>query len=322
MIADATLGVLPPATSLPALSLISSDDTPTPSFTTATVASNADTLTVASEWANSLQLAAGLLPSTSTSSKASGMVFADGLTAIAARTVEKIQKGEYIDLADLLPGQLHNPDIPPLLEHLMYHPYAPSIPARKKKEINSPAQWALAFSTYISIVIDKEPGRARDLLAYQGMILKASEEGQREGHYSKAWLDYDIMFRRQAAVTKPEKWAQINNTIWNMCFLRSADYWTTCKSRSHKTAECTANLPLNPFTPEHQRPLYAPAPPSLLPAPLNIRSIYCLNWNWKRGCTLPSCKYAHLCAICNQPHKAKECSKRIKQPSTSQAGQL
>ena len=104
----------------------------------------------------------------------------------------------------------------------MYHPYAPSIPARKKKEINSPAQWALAFSTYISIVIDKEPGRARDLLAYQGMILKASEEGQCEGHYSKAWLDYDIMFRRQAAVTKPEKWAQINNTIWNMCFLRSA----------------------------------------------------------------------------------------------------
>ena len=52
----------------------------------------------------------------------------------------------------------------------------------------------------------------RDLLAYQGMILKASEEGQCEGHYSKAWLDYDIIFR-QAAVTKPEKWAQINGGI-------------------------------------------------------------------------------------------------------------
>ena len=69
------------------------------------------------------------------------------------------------------------------------------------------------------------------------MILK---EGQREGHYSRAWLDYDTMFRQQAAVSKPEKWAQINNTIWNMCFLRSADYCTICKSRSHKTAECTA----------------------------------------------------------------------------------
>ena len=166
-----------------------------PTFTTATAACNADTLTVASQWANSLQLAAGLLPNTSIGSKASGMVFADGLTAIAARTVEKVQKGEYVDLTDLLPGQLHNPDIPPLIEHLMYHPYAPSISARKKKEINSPAQWALAFSTCISIVIDKEPGRAQDLLAYQGMILKASEEGQREGHYSRAWLDYDTMFR-------------------------------------------------------------------------------------------------------------------------------
>ena len=196
----------------------------------------------------------------------------------------------------------------------MYHPYAPSIPTRKK-EINSPAQWALAFSTYISIVIDKEPGRARDLLAYQGMILKASKEGQHEGHYSKAWLDYDIMFRRQAAVTKPEKWAR------NMCFLRSADYCTTCKSRSHKTAECNANLSLNSFTPEHQQPRHAASPPSLHPAPLKVRSIYCLNWNWKRGCTLPSCKYAHLCGICNQPHKTKECSKHIKQPSTSQAPQ-
>ena len=204
IIADANLGIIPPATSLPAaaLSLISSDDSQNPSysqmnaptFTTATAACNADTLTVASQWANSLQLAAGLLPNTSISSKASGMVFADGLTAIAARTVEKIQKGEYVDLTDLLPGQLHNPDIPPLIEHLMYHPYAPSIPARKKKEINSPAQWALAFSTYISIVIDKEPGRAQ-LLAYQGMILKASEEGQRGGHYSRAWIDYDTMFR-------------------------------------------------------------------------------------------------------------------------------
>ena len=91
-------------------------------------------------------------PITSTSGKASGIVFADGLTAIAARTVEKIQKGEYIDLADLLPGQFHNPDIPSLIEHLMYYHYAPSIPARKKKEIKIPTQWTLAFSTYISIV--------------------------------------------------------------------------------------------------------------------------------------------------------------------------
>ena len=135
------------------------------------------------------------------------------------------------------------------------------------------------------------------------MILK---EGQREGHYSRAWLDYDTMFRRQAAVSKPEKWAQINNTIWNMCFR------TICKSRSHKTAECTANLTLNPITLEHQQPFHATSPPSLLSAPS-------INCNWKRGCTFPSCKYAHLCAICNQPYKAKECSKRIKQLSSSQA---
>ena len=83
--ADANLGIIPPATSLPALSLISSDDSPNPSysqmnaptFTTATAACNADTLTVASQWANSLQLAAGLLPNTSISSKTPGMVFAN-----------------------------------------------------------------------------------------------------------------------------------------------------------------------------------------------------------------------------------------------------
>ena len=134
-----------------------------PTIITATAAGNADTLTVTSQWANSLQLAAGLLPNASISSKASGMVFADGLTAIAARTVEKIQKEEYIDLTDLLPGQLHNPDMPSLIEHLMYHTYAPSILACKKKKINSPAQRALSFSTYIIIVIDKEPGRVQDL---------------------------------------------------------------------------------------------------------------------------------------------------------------
>lgn len=30
----------------------------------------------------------------------------------AARTVEKKFKGKYIDIADLFPGQLHNPNIP------------------------------------------------------------------------------------------------------------------------------------------------------------------------------------------------------------------
>ena len=173
-----------------------------PTLTSATAACNADTLTVASQWANSLQLAAGLLPNTSISSKASGMVFADGLTAIAARTVEKIQKGEYIDLTDLLPGQLHNPDIPPLIEHLMYHPYAPSIPTRKKKEINSPAQWALAFSTYISIVIDKEPGRAQDLLAYQGMIQKQVRKANVKATTGLARLRYHVQTTSSSLQTR------------------------------------------------------------------------------------------------------------------------
>ena len=55
------------------------------------------------------------------------------------------------------------------------------------------------------------------------------------------------LFRRQAAVTKPEKWAQINNTIWNMCFLRSADYCTT-----YKVVVIVHCKPLTIKTPSHQ----------------------------------------------------------------------
>ena len=89
-------------------------------------------------------------------------------------------------------------------------------------------------------MIAKHPERAQDLLAYQNLILKASTECQSENHTSKAWLDYDIMFRRQVAHTTTEKWAQINNTIWNMCFLKAGVYCSTCKSRGHKSEECTA----------------------------------------------------------------------------------
>ena len=69
--------------------------------------------------------------------------------------------------------------------------------------------------TYIAVALMKEPARAKDLLAYSSLIVKASSDYDKE-----AWLGYDRLLRRQAAA-EPAMfpcWGQINPSIWTQHF--------------------------------------------------------------------------------------------------------
>ena len=87
---------------------------------------------------------------------------------VPKKLAERIWKGEYIDLIDLLPSQLGAPELT-FLDLL-----AKTEKARPKKQITTIQEWALCFNTFMTIIAMHEPERIADLLAYSCIIIKAT----------------------------------------------------------------------------------------------------------------------------------------------------
>ena len=117
-----------------------------------------------------------------------------GISPIPPRLVTRIQSGEFIDMADLLPDQL-----------------APTSTDRTSKPRRQTISNILkCFSAYITVVSSKQPEMVPDLLGYMALIIESHMEHTGEG--------YDRRFR-QIAATKPNMiWAQIDTTLWNLAF--------------------------------------------------------------------------------------------------------
>ena len=88
-----------------------------------------------------------------------------------------------------------------------------------KKKIYSIGDWTKAFSTFISVYIQK-PGwekDAIDLLTYMHEVQSIAEHGL-------DWASYDEMYRRDRAATRsPPSWSSINQTIHN--FIMRVLHW-------------------------------------------------------------------------------------------------
>ena len=69
---------------------------------------------------------------------------------------------------------------------------------KEKKGITTIQEWVVCYNTYAAIALQKDPSQAKDLLAYSSLIVKASTDYEGE-----AWLNYDRLFRRQAAAAEP-----------------------------------------------------------------------------------------------------------------------
>ena len=80
-----------------------------------------------------------------------------------------------------------------------------------KKRITTINEWSKAFSTYISVYIQK-PGReglATELLTYMAEVQSIAEDGL-------DWAMYDEQYRRERASSKaPFSWATVNQTLHN-----------------------------------------------------------------------------------------------------------
>ena len=198
---------------------------------------------------------------------------------------EKIWKGTYIDMADLLPVRLGGDE---------QEDKEKKNKSKSRKKVKDILAWSQCFLAYVSIVSLKEPTRVCDLLSYASTIIQTHRRYEGNG-----WQIYDTNFRQQAVAKKFQRWADLDQSIWALALANAqarSVHCELCLSIEHSTDECEEADEKEKTKPKSsQDPLSNTNPP------------ICFRWNY-RECMNPTCLYLHICNSCRkQGHKATEC---------------
>ena len=204
---------------------------------------------------------------------------------IPRKMAEKIWKGEFIDLNELLPSRLGAPEL------TMWDLLGKSEKPKAPKKIETFPQWSLCFNTYISVHVMKHPNRVQDLLAYASSIAKASTDYQ-----GVPWLAYDSHFRRLAAAKHLTDWSDTESSLYTRYFAKAQlrdERPVDAVEVGSKPAEATKYRSTDHGASSRYSPYPSPNP-------------ICRKWN-DSGCVYPKCKYRHVCLSCNGNHRLKSC---------------
>ena len=90
-----------------------------------------------------------------------------GLPALPKKVVERIHAGEYIDFSELPPAK---GKVRPL--HQGLDGQGILVQAQSKKLIQDLPTWVQCFAVYVAVVVQKQPERVADLMAYATSIAR------------------------------------------------------------------------------------------------------------------------------------------------------
>ena len=220
---------------------------------------------------------------------------AGSLPMIPENLVEKILKGQYVDLSDLLQAKKSTGTSgSSATESGLTQRY------KRREFTKDETSWIQCFTVYTAIVCSQDPGRHNDLLGYMVIM---SNEGRRFKY--QGWLTYDEMFRQSVVKSKSKVWYELNGTLYANTFLsqQKAECVTcqTCSSPDHHTSQCALT---------ERKPAYRPPYPPRRKRPRSRspdRGI-CYAWNDGKCSRGYSCKYKHaICLKCGGDHRAVQC---------------
>ena len=175
----------------------------------------------------------------------SGMASPLGLSRPVDRNMEdKILRGEYVDLALLLPDNLYQsqaPEIQLRLDDSSSGPLgSPVTMVRKRKPvIDSFQKWLEAYMVYMLVIVTAYPRRALELIKYQQIISRAVTKFK-----GLAWLSYDQQFRRRASSNLSLQWDKVDLELWTVTFSGLAmPHCGICSSPYHAEDFCPSADP-------------------------------------------------------------------------------
>ena len=169
------------------------------------------------------------------------------------------------------------------------------------REVTSLPSWIYCFLAYIAIRANDQG--VRDMLAYARLMVR---EAQRHG--GSGWLDYDRVFRQQAALDTSLRWNTLHPGIQAATLVgRTAGstlLCSICRKPDHTAGQCALSY-LQPPTGTSNAPgpsVWPPGPRAPLRRQPESMMNICVSWN-KGHCTFPgTCRFR-----CQQPHMARDC---------------
>ncbi|XP_046583220.1 uncharacterized protein LOC124290519 [Haliotis rubra] len=199
---------------------------------------------------------------------------------VRASIRDKIYKGEFVDLRQLLPPQKDASQ--EAVNFSMELDSSGQVVFRPKQQPSRPltiGQWTSAFNTFISIYVEKhqDTNTVQHLLAYMETVRGAAA---RFG--GDCWAQYDIQFRQRMERNPTRPWGTIDGQLWLELMLPN-----------QRQPPQSANRPPS-NNQNHNHRAYTAAP-------------VCWDFN-KQGCRRQNCNYVHKCQSCDsRGHGASSC---------------
>lgn len=210
---------------------------------------------------------------------APAVVVIEGIPPISVKTVEKIRRWEFVDLANLLISQDPRDDTFLFVNNEVYEHKTISRSHGKSPVINNIVMWLTAYARFMAVILSAEntsKEEAAGLAAHQHVVLQLHNDlgGNR-------WMRYDTEFREWAAAKGIHVWGELNLAIYGRCLPQA-------------------------------QPTQVPCLPDVATQGFNKKDTpICFQWN-KGHCTRPLCAYVHACQNCRGPHMKLDCPGRHK----------
>ena len=140
-------------------------------------------------------------------------------------------------------------------------------------------KWTNAFMIFTSIMLEKFPTRAQELLKYMRDIRLAATR-------SNYWFSYDEQFRLRIASQPHLSWGIINQELWLLYISNSSRPESRTRTNSQQTQGSQSDR-------------------------VNRTAVlYCNHYNKGTSCPFfPRCRYQHGCSKCGENHPSFRCSK-------------
>ncbi len=114
------------------------------------------------------------------------------------------------------------------------------------REVSTPISWRSCFLTYMAV--KTQDTDTREQLCYTGLLLREAAS-----HGGTGWIDYDHVFRKQAALNSSLAWNSLQPGLHASAILgqRSSGgvFCTLCKGMDHSMPQCALGYMHQPVVP-------------------------------------------------------------------------
>ena len=246
-------------------------------------------------------------------------MLSETLPIVPAKLVKRILKGEFVDMAEFLKDNMEverrrcSVEVDPLQGHIGQ--------TSGRREVPDLMSWLQCFSSYAAVVCSKYPEKAREMWAYQAMMIS---EFRRCG--GRGWRLYDTAFRQHATSLESTDFSRINQGLYATTFLAyggKGQFCQSCMMSDHTHEECALHpnraVPVVRIRESGGMGMREEARPSRGLERRRAPRGACFAWNDGK-CTGPYCRFSHVCSRCGSPdHRRPLCRARAAEPELSRS---